>query len=253
MQSRNRSPIMLAGHSHVICFGIMHEEGAVREIELRADPRVRGVQAPFLTMDPDAFARAVCSLANGHQLVVLWSGWSDLLFMDAPLFDFVSSRFPALPLEPSATPVPEAMVRAHESFRHYPAMMAHYLTQFRGADIRELVVLCQPPPKRSNHAIRDRLGKEGVLLDRAKALGFDLQTAPITPPFIRLKFWGLIDQMNHAAADKAGAIYIPAPRQAQDEHGFLLEEYWSDDVMHANEKYGRLYLDQVVATLESKP
>jgi hypothetical protein len=254
VQSKNSIPIVVAGHSHVICFGIKPaKDQAARLIELRAEPRMLGVQAPFLTMEPEFFAKEICTLASGQHLVVLWSGWSDLLFMGDPLFDFVSSEFPKLPLEPGATPVAESMVRAHDCFHHYPHMMVHYLKQFRQAGVRDLMVLSQPPPKRSNDVIRQRLFMEQVLVDRAKAQGFDIATVPITPPFIRLKFWGLIHQMNRAAAREAGAAYLPVPREAQDEHGFLREEYWGKDVMHANERYGQLYLDHVVAALNHRP
>lgn len=251
VQSQDRTPIVVAGHSHVICFGIVPAKEA-RLIELRPEPRVLGVQAPFLDMEAEALAETISTLARGHRLVVLWSGWSDLLFMGDPLFDFVSSEFPGLPLEPGATPVPEAMVRTHESLRHYPNMMVHYLKRFRRAGIRNLTVLSQPPPKRSSDVIRQRLFTENILVDRAKALGFDIRTVPITPPFIRLKLWALIHQMNRAAAKEVGAAYVPVPREAQDEHGFLREEYWYKDVMHANDRYGRLYLDHVVTALQPK-
>jgi len=252
--SHEPAPIVVAGHSHVICFGIAPiKDEAARLVELRAEPRVLGVQAPFLGSDPEVFSSMICGLARGHRLVVLWSGWSDLLFMGDPLFDFVSSAFPELPLEPAATPVAEQMVRTHESLRHYPSMMVHYLEQFQNAGVRSLTVLSQPPPKRSSDVIRNRLFTERILVDRAKAQGFDIATAPITPPFIRLKLWGLIHQMNRDAAEKVGARYLQVPRESQDEHGFLREEYWGNDVMHANERYGRLYLDHVVAALHGTP
>jgi hypothetical protein len=253
VQPKDSIPIVVAGHSNVICFGIKPKAGPAQLIELRAEPRILGVQAPFLSLDSDAFAKVVCTLATGHHLAVLWAGWTDLLFMCDPPFDFVSSEFPGLPLEPRATPVPESMVLAHDAFRHYPSMMAHFLKQFREAPVRDLTVLCPPPPKRSNDVIRQRmLSGEKFWANWAKERGFDVRSAPITPPFIRLKFWGLIHQLIRAAAREAGATYLPVPREAQDEHGFLREEYSHTDVVHANEQYGRLYLDHLVDALRLK-
>lgn len=239
--------IVVAGHSHAICFGVLPspDDGA-RLITVLDSPRVYGVQAPFPQHDNDAFIDLIVGLADGRPVILLWSGWSDLLFVADPPFDFVSSEFPALPMQTGATIVPEAMVRTHRSWLHYPGMMKHYLRMLMDKGVTDLTLLCQAPPKSSNAMIRERLFTEGVLLQRVHAAGYDEATVPITPPFVRLKLWGMINQMNRDAALEVGVAYIPVPGEAQDEHGFLKPEYWNIDITHGNEAYGRLYLDHVL-------
>lgn len=239
--------IVVAGHSHAICFGVKPspDDGA-RLIPLLDSPKVYGVQAPFPQHDNDAFIDLIARLAEGRPVILLWSGWSDLLFVPDPPFDFVSSEFPALPIAEGATIVPEAMVRTHRSLRHYPAMMKHYLRVVLDRGVADLTLLCQPPPKSSNEMIRNCLFTEGVIAERIQAAGYDAGSVPITLPFVRLKLWGVIDQMNRDAAREVGVPYIPVPAAARDEQGFLKPEYWSGDITHGNEAYGGLYLDHVL-------
>src|SRR5882757_7602420 len=99
--------LVLAGHSHIVCFGIDNStDGATRLIELQKRPPVYGVQAPWERRDD--FLQSVCSLAAGKRLAVLYFGWNRFLFAPNPLFDFVASEFPPLPLESGARVLPEA-------------------------------------------------------------------------------------------------------------------------------------------------
>ena len=69
-------------------------------------------------------------------------------------------------------------------------------------------------------------------------------------PETRLKLWLLEAQLMTEWAESLGAGFLAPPAAASDEDGFLGENYYSDDVTHANAAYGALVLDQVAAILE---
>jgi hypothetical protein len=241
-------PLVLAGHSHINCFGIPNsKDGGSELIELRKAPLVFGLRAPMPR--PDDFVSTMSRLLAGKQVAILYSGWDQLLFPPDPLFDFVSSEFPSLPTDPTARILPEAFVLAHDSIRHFPFFLRADFERLRQGGLNDLVILCPPPPKGDNEEIRARMNFETILVDRAKSMGLDLTSAPITPPFIRLKMWRLVRRIYEQEAASTGALFVGVPPLSQDRYGFLKEEFWAPDVTHANAAYGELYLEYLLNAL----
>jgi hypothetical protein len=69
----------------------------------------------------------------------------------------------------------------------------------------------------------------------------------------RLKLWLLEERLMAEWADSLGMRFLPAPRAAFDDRGFLKEIYYDDDVTHANSGYGALVLRQIAEIFESHP
>ena len=250
IEDRNAAkPIVIAGHSHSVCFGLPHaKQEGVRLVELRQDPLIFGVEAPWPR--PTDFTEQVCALAKGKKLLLSYSGWSKLLFAPDPLFDFVSSHFPSLPLDPEARLLPESLVLNHDDLRLYPRWINNAFRLFQRGGIDDMLILCMPPPKGDNDILRTRLRREPLLVQRAGDAGLDIDAAKIMPPFIRLKLWGLIHQITKQEAAAVGAAYVGVPPECQDGYGFLKEEYWASDVTHANRKFGGAYLSHILKSLQ---
>ena len=144
IEDRNAAkPIVIAGHSHSVCFGLPHaKQEGVRLVELRQDPLIFGVEAPWPR--PTDFTEQVCALAKGKKLLLSYSGWSKLLFAPDPLFDFVSSHFPSLPLDPEARLLPESLVLNHDDLRLYPRWINNAFRLFQRGGIDDMLILCMP-------------------------------------------------------------------------------------------------------------
>ena len=67
----------------------------------------------------------------------------------------------------------------------------------------------------------------------------------ISPASFRLKFWLLQVEVLQEICQKHNIQFIPNPDNTQDNEGFLLEKFWSNDPTHANALYGKLVLEQI--------
>lgn len=115
-----------------------------------------------------------------------------------------------------------------------------------GAGQGPVWLISTPPPKRSNDFVLERFLRQKKQVYRGKAV----EQFGIERPETRLKLWLLEGQLMAQWAESLGAGFLTPPAEASDEHGFLAEQYYSEDVTHANAAYGALVLDQVAAILE---
>jgi len=115
-----------------------------------------------------------------------------------------------------------------------------------GAAQGSVWLVSSPPPKRSNDFVLERFLRQKKQVYRGKSV----EQFGIERPETRLKLWLLETQLMAEWAESLGAEFLPPPAEASDDDGFLAENYYSDDVTHANAAYGALVLDQVGAILE---
>ena len=78
-------------------------------------------------------------------------------------------------------------------------------------------------------------------------LAFDAAPAPL-----RLRIWGLQQELCRVQADLLGAVFIEPPPEALDPQGHLAATHWTDDPTHGNATYGRLVLEQAKALAEAQ-
>ena len=70
----------------------------------------------------------------------------------------------------------------------------------------------------------------------------------LPPPRLRLQLYQAQTDVYRRMADDFGAPFVSPPPEAVAEDGFLRPEFCRpNDPTHANELYGRLVLDQIVA------
>ena len=68
----------------------------------------------------------------------------------------------------------------------------------------------------------------------------------ITPPDIRKKLYDIHTIVFESYCSKNNIGILKPPSEALDEQGFLQEKYWANNPTHANEKYGKLVVDQIL-------
>jgi hypothetical protein len=239
--------ILIAGHSHSACLGLVRMDGGEPRIEeMLSTPTlsVHGLSycwpTPFL---PDFLPPHIA----GKHLVLIWQGnhaQSKFNLVVQRQFDFVSSGLPGVPLTDDAWIVPESLVEA--ALDPSAGDLAFGLGRIMQGNPASVTVVGPPPPKRDEDFIRSQLvGDAGVVKGLAE-LGLDAATVGITAASVRLKAWELLTRLHAGAARRHGASFLHVPPASQDEDGYLLAEYWHD-VTHANRKYGPLLLDAIIA------
>lgn len=199
----------------------------------------------------DAYFALAQRLAATRHLAVVWNGNqhnADFLLAPDPLLDFVPRSLPDCALEPRADLVPEAAVRAH--FAPSMERLEAFIVACGRPPGRLRCIMGTPPPLFDTELIRRRLRHEPLFAARAKAMGGDLATMPITPGPIRRKLWLVLQELMAEIADRAGAVFIPAPGGCMDEHGCLRPDFSMGDVTHASLGYGILALADLARHLD---
>jgi len=161
------------------------------------------------------------------------------LVRDARPFDFVLPERPELPLTPGVEIVPYRAVAAQLERHCMHAMIT--LVEISRRLARPLVSLSAPPPIPDN----DHVAKADNMFREVMA-----QRGP-SPPALRLKFWLLQSLTYERLCQRAGIRFIWPPQAAVDEQGYLLQEHWHPDGVHALPSYGAHVLDQLLAYARS--
>lgn len=244
-QSRN---LLVLGQSHVAAIRAAaktHREAFPDEPRTRVIHTLEEVHAPEFvnvvdgdysaaTFGPklraaieDQIARhdpVVASVAGGNVHNVL-----ALLRHPRP-FDFLLPEEHGPPFDPGAELVPSALVRAALQERLVPDFA-------RLRALREIagpfVQIESPPPVRDEAYIAERA--ETAFRDRAPG---EIAAAG---PGVRWRMWRLSARLLREAAEALDCSYLPAPKAAQDEDGFLRLDFAADPT-HGNEAYGALLI-----------
>jgi hypothetical protein len=250
LNKKRREPrrIVLAGHSHIFALTGQHysEVPDLRPLE--------GVEGVSMLLGPWPrgldYWQALGAAAPGADVALIWGGNEHnvcYFFQADHAFDFLSKQVGQL--IPSFQLVPKNMIR-----RRFMDVgisdLEKLLPRLVEVGSRRIAVLGTPPPKRDNEILRTMLVVEPFFAEMAAYLGFSIETVPITAPHVRLKLWFLLQEMLAEQAKKVSATFVPVPREAQDEDGFLKREFWTQDVTHANEAYGRLMFAAMLAAFD---
>lgn len=171
---------------------------------------------------------------------VLVSGWSNQHFIHGTLnhprpFDFFMDREERDELVDGAEVVPLDLVRNRmkEACR-WGILLTSYIKSISGAPI---YFLSAPPIVEDLTAI-----PEGISL---KDFDQRKKTTGMCPPSFRLKVWRLFEDIFKQVCHELGIYFVSPPPDSFDSRGFLRQEYWGNDWLHANRQYGDLVLCQV--------
>ena len=146
-------------------------------------------------------------------------------------YDFLlSGEEEGPPMEADAELVPEALVRAAMEERlETDFWRLRMLHEIAGSFIH----VESPPPIIGDAFIRDR----------AEVYFRDTRDREIVPgsPGLRWRMWRLTSRILKERVEALGCRFMPVPRDALDEDGFLRLEYAADPT-HGNEAYGELLI-----------
>jgi hypothetical protein len=243
--------VLLVGHSHLSVF----------DLHRRLDPpdsppfllktisdSPRLVEGLSCLRPAESQADGLKEFCGGRTVVLLWRGGyhhAKFAVVASPQFDFLLSDDPDSEIDPATAIVAEAMVEAVLK----PAAddllgCLSYLKALEPLPPKRIIVAAIPPPKGDMDFIRARIGAE-FGADLAQKLHDAFPEIDIISPMTMLKIWKLLMRMNKRTALEAGVEFLDIPPGSQDEHGFLLPEYYSHDVTHANAAWGNLFLSHL--------
>lgn len=150
-------------------------------------------------------------------------------------YDFLLSGEEGPPLDPAAEPLSEALVRAAlEDGLARDRVRLREIARVAG----DVVQLESPPPLADNAAI----AAQADAYFKNRAIG-DLGVAA---PGLRYKIWRLHSRIVAGYCAELGLRFLPAPRETQDERGFLLPGF-AGDATHGNQAYGEAVIRQLEA------
>lgn len=97
-----------------------------------------------------------------------------------------------------------------------------------------MFVLASPPPVAGSEAFLAAADRFPSVLEHG-----------VAPQELRRKLYVLSSEMLREAGEEMGVAWIDPPAEAEDANGFLLPQFASKDVTHANAAYGALLLAKV--------
>ena len=228
--------LIVAGHSHIHAFA-PPPEALDAPVAVDADD-ARVLHGPA-ERDAD-YWRAFVAESPEVPHAIVWRGDQHLralLTEPSPPVDFVLSVAPDLPLDPRASYLAEAQLRA--LFAPSFAGLAEAIAAARTAGAAVLVA-GTPPPIGEAEAVIARLpadpGFAPLVQERA-----DGRAKPVVLSSLYLlqKVWSLLQVMLAEAAGAGGATFVPVPDRTRTREGFLAPAHWTEDPVHANATFAR--------------
>jgi hypothetical protein len=243
----HRPEVLIAGHSHTTCLQAMpvrSSDGSALVALSHPSQRVFGLVAALpRTTD---YWEAVVHHARGKVTAILWQGDRPVAqHLFKPGIDVNLSEYPELPCDPTAQLVPEAALKVTlaAGFARLERLI-EAIKQSGGFPL----VCGTPPPKEDEVLIRRALMPEFKgLLDEMEV---NADTVALASPQLRFKMWALTQRMLRELAHKHGAGFFPVPVALQTERGFLRPEFCAPDVIHANERYGEVFLSSLMTLID---
>jgi hypothetical protein len=154
-------------------------------------------------------------------------------------FDFVLPERPDLRVRQGVEVIPPSLVR-----RTLERSMQCAFWIMRGLrDLIDIQVLFiqSPPPVADAEYLR---ANPGPFAEAVLEYG-------ILPASMRMKFWLLQSSLYRQWCEDLGFRYISAPPDAVDPSGFLMQNGWWTDPVHANRWYGELVLRQIDSAIHN--
>jgi hypothetical protein len=237
---------VLAGHSHIAALGVpICNPGSASALWELAHPSGRFRIMTGEWPRTEAYWKEVCKAAAGNIVALFWRGNQHISAYVAESddrFDFVLSSEPDLPLDETATVVPESLLRA----LYLPTLrgLAHLLRLLQAAGAQAVVCGTPPPCGNDNWIVSCLVNNPRWL--RSGQVKSDVPVDPgairLVPRTLRYKLWALLQALERETAASTGAPFLASPRVAQTVDGFLRDEYRLD-ITHANKAYGALVLE----------
>lgn len=155
-------------------------------------------------------------------------------------FDFYLSDEPGLPIDEDAELLPLSLVTA--VFKRDLRATFNILNTIKKISRIKTYFLESPPPVPSEDHIRKH----------PSSFREKINNNGVSSAVFRYKLWRLQAKLVWEHCVNLDLDYIPTPKDAQDEQGFLREPYWNIDPTHGNTAYGALVVSQIRSLHYSK-
>jgi hypothetical protein len=249
--TEGKNSLLIAGDSHITSFGIpLKSEDDAHYVESlkQHGEDVLGLVGAW-PRQFDNYWAAAQEHAEGRMIAVFWGGnvhLSSYLFAPTPLFDFVASDNPDLPLDETATIVPEEAIRVFfaRQIQGQIQLLKNRVEALKSIAVKVLVS-GTPPPKEDDTFIRGRFATEPHFGRVAAQMGLKPGEVPLSPPLLRLKLWMALQGLLRDMADETETVFVPVPASTQTGLGFLHPSFYANDVTHANQAYGNVMLAEL--------
>ncbi len=241
--------LVVAGHSHAAALGvpIPAEDDASAPNQIAIEDAAAMALAGAWPRD-DAYWAALEDAARERVPAIVWSGTQHhaaFLVEPVPPIDFVLSAAPDLPMDPRASYVAESQLRA--LFAPSIEPLGDLVRRLVAVASGPVLVAGTPPPLGDPDAIAMR-----VVSDTNED-GEPEDPPRLSSPYTMQKLWSLVQSMLAETTVVAGGVFVPVPDRVRGADGFLREDYWSEDAVHANEHYGREMLRELVDVARATP
>jgi hypothetical protein len=151
-------------------------------------------------------------------------------------FDFLLSGEDGPPLDPQAEPIPEAQVQAAlEAVLERDRLRLREIRRIAGEGVIQIE---SPPPVADSAYIAAQA--DAYFKDRG------LSDQGVSPAPLRYKYWRLHSRIFAGYCAELGLRFLPAPREALDEQGYLRLDF-AGDATHGNQAYGEAVIRQLEA------
>lgn len=115
---------------------------------------------------------------------------------------------------------------------------------YKAMTTAKVLHIATPPPMADHAFIMER---------RISYRGGSFTKDGLNPPPLRLKVWAIEMQTLAGICGDCGVGFLYPPADALTPEGYLSRDCYADDAAHANERYGRLVLEQLDAATCLKP
>ncbi len=241
--------LVVAGHSHAAALGVPLP--AEDESPAPGQIPIEDAAATALTgawPRDDAYWAALEEAAGARVPAIVWSGTQHhaaFLVEPTPPIDFVLSAAPDLPMDPRASYVAEAQLRA--LFAPSIEPLGDLVRRLVAIAPSPVLVAGTPPPLGDPDAIAMRI------VGDVDEQGEPLDPPRLSSPYTMQKLWSLVQSMLAETTAAAGGVFVPVPDRLRGTDGFLREDYWSEDAVHANDDYGREMLRELIDVARAMP
>lgn len=234
------SSVLIAGHSHTFSMHLAIEQN------LKFKEYFCIVNQNDLSkhkLRDEAYWEFVSANSKGKKVGLVWDGNQHnihfLIETKRPfkVYNLIhhDENFPAV-----------SMARVKELFRNtFDELRTILEKKFYNEDF---FLIGTPPPKSKFHLDR-KIRLDPFFIELGKNLEIPTSELEASSDELRIAMWRLIQSITSEVASEFGVNFVKVPDEAISPSGLLKSEYWTDDLTHANEKYGALMLEKVLTTL----
>lgn len=231
-----RPKIVIVGHSHT--FAMLSAFENRKDLSKRFAVISQADMSKHIPVD-QSYWNYANSLSKKSRLAIAWNGnqHNILFLLDEKL------RFKAQGLNEEFDFPAVSISRLEKLFEPTFTELSIAIDDFE--DKSRLLFLGTPAPK-PKFFLDGLIRNDDFFTQIAKEKNLRIEELEVTHDEIRVYMWLLTQKLLESRAGSIGASFIPTPHDSYDSNFILVENYWSQDLTHANDLYGALMLDEII-------